>query len=102
MLRIGPILAVMVLGIVMPDLGAAYTAVSIPEVGDHPGRPPPLFVHELPAYVAARWPWPCCPSWLIFALFQLLFRRFQRQQLRAYAGGPGLHLRRAWCSSSPG
>ena len=76
---IGPILSVMILGIVMPDLDAAYTPVSIPEVTTTQ-EAAALFVDEIPAYVgevAAA----LLPIIVIFALFQMLFRRFQRHQL---------------------
>ena len=76
---IGPILSVMILGIVMPDLDAAYTPVSISEVTTTQ-EAAALFVDEIPAYVgevAAA----LLPIIVIFALFQMLFRRFQRHQL---------------------
>ena len=76
---IGPILSVMILGIVMPDLDAAYTPVSIPEVTTTQ-EAAALFVDEIPVYVgevAAA----LLPIIVIFALFQLVFRRFQRHQL---------------------
>ena len=76
---IGPILAVMVLGIVMPDLDAAYTPVSIPEVATTQ-QAAALFVHEIPAYIGEV-AVALLPIMVIFALFQLVFRRFQRQQL---------------------
>ena len=60
---IGPILAVMLLGILRPDLDAAYTAVRIPLV-------------ETTREAAAL-----LPIVVIFALFQLFFRRFNRRQL---------------------
>ena len=76
---IGPILAVMVLGLLMDDMGAAYTPVVIPDVGDT-RQAALLFAHELPDYfgeVALA----LLPIMVIFALFQLLFRRFKKQQL---------------------
>ena len=76
---IGPILSVMVLGIALPDLGAAYTPVSIPEL-ENTQDAAQLFLQELPAYlgeVAVA----LLPIIVIFALFQLLFRRFRRHQL---------------------
>lgn len=76
---IGPILAVMVLGIVMPDLGAAYTRVVIPEVSTTQ-EAAALFAYEIPAYIAEV-AVALLPIVVIFALFQLLFRRFQRHQL---------------------
>ncbi len=47
---IGPILSVMILGIVMPDMDAAYTAVTIPEIATTQ-EAASLFVHELPDYI---------------------------------------------------
>ena len=76
---IGPILSVMILGIVMPDLDAAYTAVSIPEVATTQ-EAAALFVHELPDYVGEV-AVALLPIVAIFALFQLIFRRFHRHQL---------------------
>lgn len=76
---IGPILSVMLLGIVMPDLDAAYTAVSIPEVATTQ-KAAALFVHQLPDYVGEV-ALALLPIVAIFALFQLLFRRFHRHQL---------------------
>ncbi len=76
---IGPILAVMVLGIVMPDLGAAYTRVVIPEVSTTQ-EAAALFAYEIPTYIAEV-AVALLPIVVIFALFQLLFRRFQRHQL---------------------
>src|SRR5699024_6318485 len=76
---IGPILSVMLLGIVMPDLDAAYTAVSIPEVATTQ-EAAALFVHELPDYVGEV-AVALLPIVAIFALFQLIFRRFHRHQL---------------------
>lgn len=79
MCSIGPILSVMILGIVMPDLNAAYTQVAIPEVTTTQ-EAAALFVDEIPTYVgevAAA----LLPIIAIFALFQLIFRRFQRHQL---------------------
>ena len=76
---IGPILAVMLLGILRPDLDAAYTAVRIPLV-ETTREAAALFSREIPAYageVAAA----LLPIVAIFALFQLFFRRFNRRQL---------------------
>ena len=76
---IGPILAVMLLGILRPDLDAAYTAVRIPLV-ETTREAAALFSREIPAYageVAAA----LLPIVVIFALFQLFFRRFNRRQL---------------------
>lgn len=76
---IGPILSVMILGIVMPDLDASYTPVTIPDVATTKDAAR-VFVEEIPAYiqeVAVA----ILPVIILFALFQLAFRRFQRHQL---------------------
>lgn len=76
---IGPILSVMILGIVLPDLDAAYTPLQIPDVPTTRDAAR-VFVEEMPLYireVAVA----VCPIVVIFALFQLLFRRFHRHQL---------------------
>lgn len=79
MCSIGPILSVMILGIVMPDIDAAYTPVTVPELGDT--RDAALaFARELPDYileVAVA----LLPIIVIFLLFQLIFRRFRKHQL---------------------
>lgn len=82
---IGPILAVMVLGIVTPDLDAAYTPVTIPDVSTTRDAAR-IFVDGLPAYtseVAVA----LLPIIVLFALFQLIFRRFRRHQLGRMAVG---------------
>ncbi|MGN0985241.1 MAG: DUF1538 domain-containing protein [Candidatus Enterenecus sp.] len=76
---IGPILSVMILGIVTPDLDAAYTPVTIPEVATTRDAAR-VFVEEIPAYVAEV-AMALLPIIILFALFQLIFRRFQRHQL---------------------
>ncbi len=76
---IGPIAAVMILGIVMPDLDAAYTPVVISEVATTQ-QAAALFANEIPAYmgeVAVA----LLPIVGIFALFQLIFHRFKPHQL---------------------
>ena len=82
---IGPILAVMLLGIVMPDLGAAYTPVSIPDVATTRDAAR-VFVKELPSYVGEV-AVALLPIVALFGLFQLLCRRFQRHQLGRMAVG---------------
>ena len=82
---IGPILAVMILGIVMPDLDAAYTPVSIPDVATTRDAAR-VFVEELPAYVGEV-AVALLPIVVLFGLFQLLCRRFQRHQLGRMAVG---------------
>lgn len=76
---IGPILAVMVLGIVLPDAGAAYTPVTIPEVLTTQDAAA-LFLHQFPHY-AGEVALALLPIVLLFALFQLIFRRFHARQL---------------------
>ena len=76
---IGPILAVMVLGIAMPGLDAAYTPVVVPAVATTL-EAAALFTHEIPAYIAEV-AVALLPIVAIFALFQLFFRRFRPQQL---------------------
>ncbi len=82
---IGPILAVMILGIVMPDLDAAYTPVSIPDVATTRDAAQ-VFVEELPVYVGEV-AVALLPIVVLFGLFQLLCRRFQRHQLGRMAVG---------------
>ena len=79
MCSIGPILSVMILGIVMPNLDAAYTPVTIPELGDTRDVAR-VFVDEIPTYVSDV-AVAILPIIVIFGLFQLCFRRFQRHQL---------------------
>ena len=76
---IGPILAVMVLGLALPGVDAAYTPVVVPEVASTQ-QAAALFLEELPAYTAEV-AVALLPILAIFALFQLAFRRFQRHQL---------------------
>ncbi len=76
---IGPILSVMILGIVLPDLDAAYTPVSIPEL-ESTRDAAQLFLKEIPAYFAEV-AVALLPILVIFGLFQLVFRRFHRHQL---------------------
>lgn len=82
---IGPILSVMILGIVMPDLGTVYTPVSIPEVTTTRDAAR-IFIEELPDYIAEV-AVAVFPVILIFLLFQLIFHRFQRHQLSKVAVG---------------
>lgn len=76
---IGPVLSVMILGIVMPELDAAYTPVRIPDVPTTRAAAR-VFVEELPVYVKEV-AVAVLPIILIFVLFQLMFRRFHRRQL---------------------
>lgn len=82
---IGPILSVMILGIVTPDLDAAYTPVAIPEVATT-REAARVFAEEVPAYVAEV-ALALLPIILLFALFQLIFRRFRPHQLGRMAVG---------------
>lgn len=76
---IGPIMAVMILGIVMPDVDAAYTPVVIPHV-ETTRDAAALFLHDIPDYVGEV-AIALLPIMVIFLLFQLCFRRFQKRQL---------------------
>lgn len=76
---IGPILAVMILGIVLPDADAYYTPVAIEGV-DTTRQAARLFVEEVPAYVSEVSA-ALLPIVGIFALFQIFFRRFHRRQM---------------------
>ncbi len=76
---IGPIMAVMILGIVMPDVDAAYTPVVIPHV-ETTRDAAALFLHDIPDYVGEV-AIALLPIMMIFLLFQLGFRRFQKHQL---------------------
>ena len=77
---IGPILSVMILGIVMPDMDAAYTAVTIPEIATTQ-EAASLFVHELPDYIGE----------VAVALLPIIaiFILFQRHQLLKMVIGMG-------------
>lgn len=76
---IGPILAVMILGMILPDVNSSYTRIVIPEVSTTK-EAAALFLHEIPDYIAEVTV-ALLPIVAIFALFQLLFRRFQPHQL---------------------
>lgn len=76
---IGPILAVMILGMILPDVNSSYTRIVIPEVSTTK-EAAALFLHEIPDYIAEV-AVALLPIVAIFALFQLLFRRFQPHQL---------------------
>lgn len=76
---IGPILAVMILGMILPDVNSSYTRIVIPEVSTTK-EAAALFLHEIPDYIAEVVV-ALLPIVAIFALFQLLFRRFQPHQL---------------------
>ena len=76
---IGPILSVMLLGIFLPDAGAAYTAVTLaqPETTKDAAQ---LFWHKIPVF-AAEVAVAVLPIIGLFLLFQLFSRRFHRHQL---------------------
>ena len=76
---IGPILAVMILGIITPNVDASYTSVDIPHV-ETTRDAALLFAHEIPDYVGEV-AVALLPIVAIFALFQLFFRRFHRRNL---------------------
>lgn len=76
---IGPILSVMILGIVLPELDALYTPVRIPAVSTTRAAAH-VFVRELPLYVKEV-AVAVLPIILIFVLFQITFRRYHRHQL---------------------
>lgn len=76
---IGPILAVMILGIVYNPQDAGYTRVVIPYVETMPDVMHE-FIEELPAFfyevLAAL-----LPICIFFIIFQLVFKRFKKRQL---------------------
>lgn len=76
---IGPILSVMILGLVLPDLDAAYTPVAVPELQDTRDAAR-VFVEEIPAYLSEV-SVALLPIIVIFGLFQIFFRRFRKHQL---------------------
>lgn len=79
MCSIGPVLSVLILGIFMPDMDAAYTPVTIPAL-DTTRDAALVFAKELPDYIGEV-ALALLPVVAIFVLFQLLFRRFHRRQL---------------------
>lgn len=79
MCSIGPVLSVLILGIFMPDMDAAYTPVTIPDL-DTTRDAALVFAKELPSYIGEV-ALALLPVVAIFGLFQLLFRRFHRRQL---------------------
>lgn len=76
---IGPILAVMILGIIMPNLNASYARVVIPSIETSKDIAE-LFMDEIPLYTAEV-AVALLPIVIIFTLFQLIFRRFHSHQL---------------------
>lgn len=84
---IGPILAVLLLGIFYRGGDPGYTAVTVPEVEDTK-QVAMLFAHSLPEYVHEVLS-ALIPIILFCAVFQLLFRRFHRMQLKKIGIGFG-------------
>lgn len=84
---IGPILAVLLLGIFYRGGDPGYTPVSVPEVGDTQ-QVALLFAHSLPDYVKEVLS-ALVPIILFCAVFQLVFRRFHRMQLKKIGIGFG-------------
>ena len=82
---IGPVLAVLLLGIFYPTNGAGYTAVTVPDVEDT-RQAAHTFVVELPAYIHEVLS-ALVPVILFCAVFQLIFRRFHAMQLRKIGVG---------------
>ena len=82
---IGPVLAVLLLGIFYPTNGAGYTAVTVPDVEDT-RQAAHTFVVELPAYIHEVLS-ALVPIILFCAVFQLIFRRFHAMQLRKIGVG---------------
>ncbi len=76
---IGPILAVMILGIASPGMDAAYTPVTVPEVATT-REAAAFFLREGPVYIREV-ALAVLPIIVLFALFQLVFRRFRPHQL---------------------
>lgn len=76
---IGPILAVLLLGIFHRGGDPSYTPVSVPEVSDTQELAL-LFVHDLPEYIREVVS-ALVPIIVFCVVFQLVFRRFQRIQL---------------------
>ena len=82
---IGPVLAVLLLGIFYPTNGAGYTAVTVPDV-ENTRQAAHTFVVELPAYIHEVLS-ALVPIILFCAVFQLIFRRFHAMQLRKIGVG---------------
>ncbi len=82
---VGPILAVLLLGIFYAGGDASYTQVTVPAIGDTQELAL-QFVHALPEYILE-----VCSALLpiigFCVVFQLIFRRFQRVQLEKIAVG---------------
>ena len=82
---VGPVLSVLVLGLIYHSESASYTAQPIPEIANsvEMGK---LFAVELPRYmkeIAVS----LLPIILFFVVFQLIFRRMKRRMLIKIAAG---------------
>ena len=82
---VGPVLSVLVLGLIYHSESASYTAQPIPEIANsvEMGK---LFAVELPRYmkeIAVS----ILPIILFFVVFQLIFRRMKRRMLIKIAAG---------------
>ncbi len=84
---IGPILAVLLLGIFYKGGDPGYTAVTVPEVEDTK-QVAKLFAYSLPEYVHEVLS-ALIPIILFCAVFQLVFHRFHRMQLKKIGIGFG-------------
>ena len=84
---IGPILAVLLLGIFYKGGDPGYTAVAVPEVEDTK-QVAKLFAYSLPEYVHEVLS-ALIPIILFCAVFQLVFHRFHRMQLKKIGIGFG-------------
>ncbi|WP_125116239.1 DUF1538 domain-containing protein [Agathobaculum sp. Marseille-P7918] len=84
---IGPILAVLLLGIFYTSGDSSYTQVTVPDVQDT-REVAVLFARSLPDYVKEVLS-ALVPIILFCAVFQLVFRRFHRMQLKKIGIGFG-------------
>ena len=82
---IGPILAVLLLGIFYQDGDPNYTAVSVPDI-DTTRELAAMFVHDLPEYIREVVT-ALVPIILFCVVFQLISRRFHRLQLQKIGVG---------------
>lgn len=82
---IGPILAVLLLGIVYGNLEAGYTPVVAPQVGDT-RQLAAVFVKALPSYIKEVVS-ALIPIIVFCTIFQLIFRRFNKRQLERICVG---------------
>lgn len=82
---IGPVLAVLLLGIFYRPEESTYIPASIPEIlttKDAAGE----FLHGFPVYAKEVFT-AICPIIVLFAFFQLVFKRFQKHQLIKISSG---------------